>query len=74
MQLAVMNSRGVARIFEWGDETPKASRGVGLGGGVPLPNGVGTGEGAMLIDRSLPFDAMPFFRSAIFFISEVALL
>jgi len=38
--------RGVARIFEWGDETPKASgreaegtERVGLGRGVPLPWG-----------------------------------
>jgi len=27
----IIENRGVARNFEWGDETPKASTGMGLG-------------------------------------------
>jgi len=36
--------RGVAGNFEWGDETPKASRRVELGGVSPSQWGLGLGR------------------------------
>ena len=54
----VGKTRGVARIFEWGDERQRREKrgaeGVGCGEGVsPSPKGEGSGEGLCPLPRKI---------------------